>query len=114
MMNPARNSIQMLVPGQHEWVGWKSVDSNIPFNVYFLNESNEALYVDWMDQNSNHINKHCIQKGQNAQSPTQVGHPWLIKRQDGQALCLFKNDYNFRAGATITLVCGENMVVRLV
>ena len=101
----------VMLNGSNAWQGHKSVNANTSIQLKIKNNSNEAIYFDWLNYNGDFQNYACIQKGQEHNQQTFVSHPWVLKRQDGQPLALYKNATELFANDLICLCVNADLSV---
>lgn len=67
----------------------KSVNSNQPITITFVNESGMFRHIDWIDYQGNPVNYRSLNSGESYVQETYVGHPWLIANGPGDCVDIF-------------------------
>lgn len=92
-------------PGSMEWSGIlpanggiqscalertsRSVDGGSPAQITFLNRSDEAIEVYWLDAEGRRKLYRTLESGQGYTQQTGVGHPWLVASAAGDCLGVY-------------------------
>ena len=101
----------LMLNGSNAWQGHKSLGEGTSFNFKIKNDSNEGIYLDWLNFNGDFQNFAYIQKGEEINQQTFVSHPWLLSTQDGKPLALLKNVEEQQENSTICLCVNPNLLV---
>ena len=67
----------------------KSVNSNQPITVTFVNRSGMFRHVDWIDYEGRPVSYKGLNPGESYIQQTYVGHPWMIANGPGDCIDIF-------------------------
>ncbi len=67
----------------------KSVNSNQPITITFVNNSGMFRHIDWIDYQGNPVNYRSLNSGESYVQETYVGHPWMIANGPGDCVDIF-------------------------
>ena len=67
----------------------RSLDSGIPVNIEFVNETEFFHNIDWIDYQGGFVAYNGLNGGESYTQQTYVGHPWMITDGPGNCKAIF-------------------------
>jgi von Hippel-Lindau disease tumor supressor len=72
--------------------GLKSVDSGLDTTITFVNTTDQAVRIYWLDYAGKRKLYETLPSGQKCDQPTFVGHPWVVTDAQDRAWGLYYPD----------------------